>query len=136
MRRRTRLLAGTFALVAMTFALTETVLASMCASVMGMQHGEVESVHLGPHHSGHHAMGSADHDTGPASHPQSAEGQNERHCPFGPAAAAQGCTGVASLPTHAMDRIPASLAGALDVFVETTEQDLLLTDALFHPPRA
>lgn len=125
MRRRTRLIAGIFALVAMTFALAETVLASTCAPAMEMQTIEAEA----PEAPADDCMLGASHDRGE-------DGDKERHCPFGPAATAQGCAGVASLPAHAVDQIAPSPEGVVAVFVEQTEHDLLLGNALFRPPRA
>ena len=125
MRRRTRLIAGTFALVAMTSALAETVLASTCVPVMQMQTAGATA----PQAPADDCMLGASHDRDP-------DGENERQCPFGPAAAAQGCAGVASLPAYAVNEIAPSPEGVVGVFLEQTEHDLLLGKALFRPPRA
>lgn len=126
MRRRTRLIAGTFAFVAMTFSLAETVIASTCAPGAGMAMAEAVDTHA------------PEHDCVTASHDREHRGSGEdgRHCPFSPATAAQGCAAVASLPASAMTDFSPSLEGAGTVFVEPSEHDLLLAQPPFHPPRA
>lgn len=125
MRRSTRLIAGIFTLAALTFALAETVMASMCAPAMDMQTAKA----VAPHAPADDCMPGALRDCGE-------HGETERHCPFGPAAAAQGCTGVASLPSCALDQITPPREGVVAVFVVQAEHDLLLGNALFRPPRA
>lgn len=129
MKRRTRILAGTLTLLAMTFALAETVVASACAPAMIMQENAGSVTQGEPADDcvldGLHER--RDHEDG---------GEGERHCPFGPAAAAQGCAAVASLPARAAVAPAPSLGTAVAVFVERAQRDLLLGGALFHPPRA
>lgn len=126
MKRRTRLIAGIFALVAMTSALAETLLASTCTPGMDMQAPAAAA-----------AEAPAEDCPMVASHGGDGEqDENERHCPFAPAAATQGCTGVASLPSHAIPHLAPSLEGLVGVFVEQTGHNLLLGSALFRPPRA
>jgi hypothetical protein len=64
------------------------------------------------------------------------DADDERPCPFGSAAAAQACAGVASLPARAVTALAPSAEVATVVFVELTDRDLLLAAALFHPPRS
>lgn len=126
MKRRTRLIAGIFALVAMTSALAETLLASTCEPGMDMQSQTAVA-----------AEAPAEDCLWAASHDREGDpDQNEPHCPFSHAAATQGCTAVVSLPSHAIPRIAPSLEGLVGVFVEQTGLNLLLVSAPFHPPRA
>lgn len=121
MRRRTRRIAGIFALVAMTFALTETVIAATCAP--GMDMGAMET-----------QVSEADVMPG-GSHDDHRRDGDEADCPFGPASAVQGCAGMAVLPTHTARAVSSSGALTGSVSTEQTRQDLLLVKALFHPPR-
>lgn len=123
------MLAGILALVAMTFSFTEMVLASVCAPMSGMA-AAVD-------------MTDRDVDASPSMDclftgghgPPAEDGEDGRHCPFGPAMG-QGCTAVASLPalTSAMSAPPSQVATGT-VFDEA-RRDLLLAQPLFHPPRS
>lgn len=139
MRRRTRLLAGTFALVAMTFALAETVIAASCMPGMDMGATEVSAMdtHTPQAPAGHHdqrvPMDGNPADGTPADGTPS-DG-DERDCPFGPTVV-QGCAGAASLPAQAAHGVDSQGALSSSVSTEPAQQDLLLVTALFHPPRA
>ena len=131
MRRRTRVIAGIFGLVAMTSALAETVAASTCAPGMDMEAMDMQTASKAD--AGH------DSDMAPgATHGTEREtgGDDEPRCPLGPLAATQGCAGVASLPGHSAEAPAPSAEDAASLFSEKTQQDLLSADALFHPPRA
>lgn len=115
------------ALVAMAFSFSETVWASTCAPLEmdAVSSAAVEQVPA------HDCMLDALHER---------EGEDtnedERPCPFSPAAA-QVCAGVASLPSHVVGGLgPSPEDGVSTVFSELTQHDLLLQEALFHPPRA
>lgn len=129
MNRRIRLVAGILALVASTFAHAETVMAVTCTPEMDMDM-DMPTAEAGTPHA------PADHGMPGSSAECCDDGENERHCPFGPAAAAQGCAGVASLPTHAVNPIAASPEGVVAGFIEQAQHDLLLANALYRPPRA
>lgn len=139
MRRRTRLLAGTFALVAMTFALAETVIAASCMPGMDMGAAEVSAMdmHAPEAPAGHHDHGvptdGAPTDGAPTDG-NPADG-DDRDCPFGPTVV-QGCAGAASLPAYAAHGVASQGALSSSVSIEPAQQDLLLVTALFHPPRA
>lgn len=125
MRRRTRWIAGLFALVAMTFSLGETVWASTCAPMMDMQASAV-SAQDAP----------SEHDGMPGMPDQPGTERGDGDCPFSPATATQNCSAAASLPAQgivAPAPTPACVAG---LRAATARQDLLLETALFHPPRA
>lgn len=127
MRRRTRLIAGFFALVAMTFSFAETAWASTCAPVMDMgASSSAAAEHVPAQDCMHGALHSGEGETG---------GQDEAPCPFTPAAG-QTCTGAATLPTHVMAAVAPSVEGASLLLIEATRHDLLLRNALFRPPRA
>ncbi len=125
MNERARTIAGFFALVAMTFALAETVLASTCDPAMDM--GDSSA-----------AVAAQSHDAmlGPSHAPERQDGREDgRTCPISPAAA-QACGGAASLPAHALAVPALSPEGVAGIFFHPTQHDLLLGDTLFHPPRA
>jgi len=126
MRRRTRLIGGIFALVAMTFVLAETVVASTCAPGMGMRLRGAEAM---PENAADDCMPGGLHDQ------EGSGGGDERRCPFGPAAAAHGCTAAASLPAPAASAIAVSSEFVIADLGEQTRSHLWLADALFHPPR-
>lgn len=130
MRRSTRAVAGIFALVAMTLAVTETVVAATCGPDMDM----TMTMASADADAGHAAQGGPIHD---ASHDREDEaGHDGPECPFGPASVASGCTGTASFPASAATAVAASGASVGAVFIERSTQDLLLVTAPFHPPRA
>lgn len=128
MTRRKRLIAGTFALVAMTLSLGETVWAATCGPedmVMAASEGAPEAP--------------AEPDCMPSmacdGH-QPDGGDDERSCPFGPAATLQGCAGAASLPAHVAEASASSPENAVRIFTEEMGRDLLSADTPFHPPRS
>lgn len=140
MRRRKRLIAGIISSGAMTLALAEAVLASMCVPGMDM------SMHMD---TGMHAAASMESEapaedcTGAASSgvetgSHGHQGEHDKpqpECPFMPAAAAQGCTGVASLPSQIIEldtAVPETLTGEA---LEQSGRNLLLALPLFRPPR-
>jgi hypothetical protein len=130
MKPRTHRIGATLALAAMTLFLVETVWASTCAPGMDMSDP---------------AMAMDDHGSPPADdcmhgwkgHATNEEdGDDDRPCPFGHAASAQTCAGIATMPARAMAALAPSPEGVIDVSLELTKRDLLLGAALFHPPRA
>ena len=132
MRRATRVSAGILALVAMTFALAETVLASTCPPGMAMEAMDAPAA-ASQADSAHGADMARGATQGSEREPG---GDDEPRCPLGPLAATQGCAGVASLPGHSAEAPAPSGEYGSSVFSEKTQQDLLSADALFHPPRA
>lgn len=127
MKQRTRLIAGIFALVAMTFSLAETAGASTCAPAMDMHAsdaGAAEQAQM------HHCMDAGSPDL---EREDGREGAGD--CPFSHAAA-QACAGLTSLPSHAVDGIAPFSASAAAIFADSTQYDLLLRNDLFRPPRA
>jgi len=125
MRRRTRVLAGVLALVAMASSFAEAVLASTCAPMAAMAEqamDESESSAMDcPLMAGHEGV------------PET--GGTGGHCPLGPAVG-QGCFAAASLPVPAAHPLGLSDRGAPRPVVDDVRPDLLLAHALFHPPRA
>lgn len=132
MNRRLRFLAGVLTLAATTASFAETVWASVCAPMTDMEEMGVQIVADADAEDASNAMdcmlmaGRAD---------DRDAGERDAHCPLNPAVGT-GCSAVASLPSSvALVRTPdpgTSLApAALD-----SRRDLLLSHALFHPPRA
>lgn len=127
MKRRTRLIAGIFALVAITFSFAETAWASTCAPAMEMAAASSASAEDMPAQDCMHgAAHSGDGET---------DGQDERPCPFTPTAG-QTCTAVATLPAHVADAFAPPVEGATVAWVEPAEHNTLLDNTLFRPPRA
>jgi hypothetical protein len=128
MKHRTRLIAGIFTFVAMTFAIAEAVWASTCLPGMDMPTAAAVAEPASPLddcvHGSHDGGGGENKD------------RDERHCPFGSVAAAQACAGLALLPTHGTGSSGPGPDAPSSVFVELAGSDLLLSAALFHPPRA
>lgn len=145
MHRRARTFAGLLALLATAFSFTETVLASTCAP---MTDGPMTEMPGMPGSGGSGmpdmAMGMADEapadpasDCRIASHSggdPEAPG-DQRHCPFA-GVMSQGCSAVASLPAGSSETMAPSPEGAPDAAPGDARPDLLLSRALFHPPRA
>lgn len=140
MNRRLRLLAGILTLTAMTASFAETVLASVCAPM-----GEMDGANMAAM-AGMGGMGMSTVDVAVAGtdgidcplmteHGDDRGGQRNDHCPLNPAVGA-GCTAVASLPACAT--LVATPAGETSKAWTPGEArpDLLLSHALFHPPRA
>lgn len=127
MTRRTRLLAGVFALVAMALSTAETVLASTCAPV---------SDRTPAAHAGMERNGAPSHPGDCLSAGQDAGGDHDpTHCPFG-AMMGEGCVSAASipaLPSPVDVDAPRALAASPS---EVGRPDFLLIHPLFHPPRA
>lgn len=124
MLRRTRFLAGTLALLAMTFSLGESVWASTCGMPL-MERPPDHETPAGVHCGGHLEPGSE------------ADGDSEgTPCPFSSPVAAQACAGVTSIPAE-IASLPIRVSRAV---VETptleTFPGLLLEHTLFRPPRA
>lgn len=119
-------MAGMFAFVAMTFSFAETAWASTCAP---MEVGLVSSA-TAEQVPAHDCMLGALHEGEGES-----SDEDERPCPFSPVGA-QMCAGVASLPAHAAHGLAPSPECASAVDSELEQHDLLLKEALFHPPRA
>lgn len=127
MNQRTRLIAGIFALVAMTFSLVETVGASTCAPSTDMHAsdaGAAEQVQMHP------CLEAGLPDL------EREDGREDAgDCPFSQAAA-QACAGLTSLPAHTVDGIAPLTASATAIIADSTQYDLLLRNDLFRPPRA
>lgn len=123
MSHRNRVLSGLFALLAMTTSLAEAAWASMCVPAMDMEHAT--------------AMPAGDDCMSAASGDNSCDGPagSERPCPFGPAAAAQGCGAVPSLPAQALQAPSSSFANSGSAFSREVRREILLETSLFHPPR-
>lgn len=125
MTRRTRLIAGIFAFLALTFSFGESVWASTCAPAVDMGSDATAASSEAP------AMS----DSMPDQDSQR-QSEDERPCPFGSPAAVQACTGVVSLPAQVAVFFAPSFEGAPSVFTLETQSDLLMENALFRPPRA
>ena len=129
MRRPTRLIAGVFALLAMSSAFAEAVLASTCAPGMDMEMTEDMAAHASPMTDDAMPMG---HD-----HPApEGDAEGDPDCPFGPVTALQGCAGAASLPAHTVALQAPSPEGAGAIFTEGARHARLFGTTLFRPPRA
>lgn len=136
MTRRTRILAGTLALVATTFSFAETVLGSVCTPMVMADVGDARALDGQPGHpdareAGPGAMDCVlmlgrDADRG---------GEADPHCPLNPAVG-QGCSAVASIPASSGDADSTPDHGTPRVVVVDVRPDLLLSHALFRPPRA
>lgn len=130
MRSRTRTLAGLLGLFAMTASFSETVVASMCAAPSNMASmamsaaDDTEARDAGGHEHSCAGMGNTD---------ESKEG-GER-CPLTPTAT-QGCTAAALVPSPAIALGLAMPLSAREIASDAIEPDLLLSYALYHPPRA
>lgn len=120
-----RRVSGSIALVIMALALAEAVVASMCAPGMDMRTADA----AGPTPAEVCVNGGL-HDPAPLG------GESDRHCPFGPATVAQSCVGVVSLPAHAATVPEVMSESAVGPPAPETTNAPILTDALFHPPRA
>lgn len=133
MTRRFRTFAGLLALVAMTASFSQVVLASVCASpaamaampdmamsMVGADSGDSSGEHQMPCDWMGHTDGS---------------GENDQHCPLTPTAT-QGCTATASAPATALVVDLSTAQSARQVVLDSIEPELLLADALYHPPRA
>jgi hypothetical protein len=141
MKRRTRKLAGSLALMAMALSVTESVLGSVCAPVAAM--ADMADM---PGMSGQSMAAGGDARaetmTGmpmPMPLPDRDGGreasEGDDHCPLAPALG-QGCSAVASLPAPpSRDGSPTTL-GALGTSFDDIRPELLLAHALFRPPRA
>lgn len=117
-------MAGMFALTAMTSGQTQTILASMCPPAAEMRGSDAARTGECPL-AGSHGRDMDDHGD-----------QGQRHCPFTSAAAAQFCTGLVCGPAPALDTFSGSPDRVLAVSLDKAEQNLLLVNALFRPPRA
>ena len=126
MKCRTRMIAGLFGLMAMTFSLAEMAWASTCPPDMAADAASV-SVDLAPTDAPATAM--------PHGGDHGDREQGDRECPFGPIASA-GCAGAAPLPTQAAKAPAPSPDGAAILFDSETRHDLLFGNTLFRPPRA
>jgi hypothetical protein len=129
MNRRMRTLAGSFALAAMALSVAESVLASVCAPTMEMSEMDAEA-----------SPGSQDM-VDMAGMPMPADNQGPDRssrfdeCPLGPALG-QGCLALASLPGNAplYENVAENTFGRR--VADKLRPDLLLSHALFRPPRA
>lgn len=126
MKRRTRFFAGLFALVAMTAALAEGVVASACAPGMEMNEPGMSVGHDAGH--GELCIETANRDE------RRDLPDDGRHCPFTPLAA-QGCLAIASLPASGLEMEQFSAHAGSRVVFDDQQHDLLLETTLFHPPR-
>ncbi len=125
MKRRTRGLAGALALAALTLSFAEAVAASTCGPMATPMDTAVVMDDSMPG-SGHDAWCPFQSDR---------QERDERPCPLSQAAAA-GCGVTASLPSlvQVLAAPPTGLIST--VHFDDIWPDLLLSHALFHPPRA
>jgi hypothetical protein len=126
MRAHRRLLPAILVLVAMTFSLAETVWASTCAPAMAPTIA-AEASDAERHADCSSGMTDA---TGGEPHER-----DDTHCPFDPAAPAQGCIAIASLPARAAEAPAPWSAPSVTSFAEQKQQDHLSASTPFHPPR-
>lgn len=125
MRLRKRLIPASFALLAMTLSMAETVWAATC--LPGMDSGMVAAAPdvTDP---GQHAQHMPDM-------PHDQQGSDDdRPCPLDPGAV-QGCASGPSLPAHSAEAPAPRADGAVSVFSDRSRQDHLSSSALFRPPR-
>lgn len=131
MSRRFRAFAGLLALVAMTASFSQAVLASVCASPAAM--ATMPDMAM--------SMAGGDSDDSSGEHPcdwmgyTDGSGENGERCPLTPAAT-QDCTATASAPAPGFFVDLSTPRGARHVVPDSVEPELLLADALYHPPRA
>lgn len=133
MTRRVRTFAGLLALVAMIASLSQAVLASLCASPAAMASmpdmvTSMESNDGGQSSDGHRMACDWMGRTGESR-------ENGQPCPLAPAAT-QGCTATASAPAPALVVALITPRSVGHAMLDAIEPELLLTDALYHPPRA
>jgi hypothetical protein len=128
MKLQFRVLAGLFALIAFSLSVVEGVWASTCMPTMAIAAAAAGS-----------AKAPADCDMDAASTPSNDSAPvppAPLHCPLTPMGASGSCTTIASLPIGpAADLAPAP-TGVLLTFSPDQTRDLLLVNALFHPPKA
>jgi hypothetical protein len=142
MKRRTRTLAGSLALMAMALSVTESVLGSVCAPVTAMADmaDMADMPGMGGQSMAAGGDARAETMTGmPMPVPDRDGGreasEGDDHCPLAPALG-QGCSAVASLPAApSRDGSPTTL-GALRTSFDDIRPELLLAHTLFRPPRA
>jgi hypothetical protein len=129
MKRRMRTLAGMLGLAAMALSLGEAVLASVCATSMDMASMEADRAEVSQ------VMEDMPGMPMPGDGQDDDQGSRYDECPLGPALG-QGCLALASLPATC----PLSGDAPQDTFgrpaADSLRPDLLLTHALFRPPRA
>lgn len=124
MTRRTRYIAGVVTTVVMIFSLAGTIWAATCMPASGPADAVV-----------------AAEDGMPACYcclpaPNDERGDDERRCPFGPAASSQGCVIVTSLPARATINLGALAEADAPILGFRTEPELLLATSLFRPPKS
>ena len=125
MKRRTRIFAF-LALTAMTGALAEGVLASVCVPGMDMGGGAMSMDTGVPN----------DDMTGGADRSERQHLPDDgSDCPFAPVAA-QGCLAMASIPSSGTVVVASAGDDCHRVAFDDEQYDLLLHRALFHPPRS
>ena len=124
MTDRIRLLAGLVTTVVTVFSLAATVWAATCMPVSGPANAAVAA---------EDGMPPCDHCLPPA---KDERGDDERRCPFGPAASTQSCVIVASLPSHATIDLGTPAEAGAAVLASGTQPELLLAAPLFRPPRS
>lgn len=129
MTRRMRFFAGIFALVAMTAALAEGVVASACAPGMEMGGGAMAAPGIAP--AGDESMGDMAEPS-----PRDDVPDDGGDCPFAPVASAQGCLAIASIPASGVSVAEPSAQTGARILFDDRQHDLLLGTALFHPPRS
>lgn len=122
-----RPIAAALTLIALTFSFAEGVWASTCMPEMAMDGMSAESGFDG------HAVGMNGY---PGAADDPSEPEQEPPCPFAPVSIAGACIVAASLPATSPIEISPSFEGALLTDDREHARDLLLTTALFHPPRA
>lgn len=128
MTRRPRRLAGIFALAALGLSLAETVLASTCAAMSGMDMSTAMADSTVE-------MPSTDCPLTATAGQTPDGGRDGPDCPLNPALG-QGCNALASLPSLTVDVSEPAPHDVTTLGTDARRPDLLLSHALFHPPRA
>lgn len=137
MNRRRRILAGSLALVAMSLSFAETVLASVCApAAMAAMDGTAIQAPVSAAMDGPADVDGAGMDCARmAGQDEGRRGAPDPNCPLSPAVG-PGCTAVASLPGSSCEAALPPSHGVQRTIVDEARPDLLLSHALFRPPRA
>jgi hypothetical protein len=124
LRRRDRLMAGILTSLTLTISMAETVTASMCALPPSRQ-DDAATAESTP--AADDCMMSTSRGHG---------SRNGQPCPFGPAAAVQGCIAAASMPAPPVRLDNPWLDSTTFPSIDVQWHDLLFEAILFHPPKA
>ena len=134
MTRRTRTLGGSLSLLALGFSLAETVLASVCAPGADMSDMPGMAGMSTPTADGS-SMAAMPGMPMPGTDTDQDAGNGTFDCPLA-IALGPGCSALASLPTPLTRGGLPSLLAVLATPFDDVGSDVLLTHALFRPPRA